>query len=137
MAEALLHDGYCYKYDLSIPLTVFDELVQDMAKHLGKDAKRVCGYGHLGDGNIHLNITSEKFSESLHKKIEPFVYQWVKNKRGSVSAEHGVGFKKRDYLHYSKPNEAITLMSEIKKLLDPKGILNPYKVLPDVIPKTH
>ncbi|CAL8110447.1 unnamed protein product [Orchesella dallaii] len=131
MAEALLKDGYCYKYDLSIPLTVFDELVQDMRTQLGEGAKRVCGYGHLGDSNIHLNITSETFDKSLHNKIEPFVYEWVAKHNGSISAEHGVGFKKRDYLHYSKPNEAIGIMREIKNLLDPKGILNPYKVLPD------
>lgn len=130
IAEALLHDGYCYKYDLSIPLKVFDELVQEMRQQLGAGAKRVCGYGHLGDGNIHLNITSEKFDKSLHNKIEPFVYEWVANQNGSVSAEHGIGFKKRDYLHYSKSNEAIEIMAKIKQILDPKGILNPYKVLP-------
>lgn len=108
-----------------------------MTTQLGQDAKRVCGYGHLGDGNIHLNITSEKFDKSLHNKIEPFVYEWVAKHNGSISAEHGIGFKKRDYLHYSKPNEAIAIMSEIKKLFDPKGILNPYKVLPNVIQKTR
>lgn len=110
---------------------MFDELVKDMASHLGSGAIRVCGYGHLGDSNIHLNITSEQFSPELHSKIEPFVYEWVAKHKGSISAEHGVGFKKRDYLHYSKPNEAIEIMARIKKLLDPKGILNPYKVLPD------
>lgn len=106
-----------------------------MTVHLGTQAKRVCGYGHLGDSNIHLNITSEKFEKSLQNKIEPFVYEWVAKHNGSVSAEHGIGFKKRDYLHYSKTNEAIGIMSEIKKLFDPKGILNPYKVLPENIPR--
>jgi len=48
IAESLMQDGYVYKYDLSIPLTSFDTLVEEMRKQLGRDATRVCGYGHLG-----------------------------------------------------------------------------------------
>jgi D-2-hydroxyglutarate dehydrogenase len=63
-------------------------------------------------------------------KIEPFVYEWTAACKGSVSAEHGLGLMKPQALHYSKSEEAIHLMEGFKKLLDPKGILNPYKVLP-------
>lgn len=63
--------------------------------------------------------------------IEPAVYEWTSKVNGSISAEHGLGFKKRNYIHFSKSSGAITLMKQMKNLLDPNGILNPYKVLPD------
>ena len=50
LAEALMHDGYCYKYDVSLPLSSFYHLVEDMRVHLGDNAKRVVGFGHVGDG---------------------------------------------------------------------------------------
>lgn len=83
-----------------------------------------------GDGNLHLNVTAETFSASLLGTLEPYVYEWTAGHRGSVSAEHGLGFKKKDVLGYSKPPEALQLMRQLKALLDPKGILNPYKMLP-------
>lgn len=84
-----------------------------------------------GDGNLHLNITSEAYDFTLLKKIEPFVYEWVSREHGSVSAEHGLGFKKRGYIGFSKSESSIEWMYQIKKLFDPNNILNPYKVLPD------
>jgi len=125
-----MHDGYVYKYDLSIPLTTFEDLVQDIKNHLGPDVKRVCGYGHLGDSNIHLNITTEQYDKVITEKIEPFVYEWVSKRNGSVSAEHGLGFKKRSFISYSKSAEAVSMMHKLKTLFDPNNILNPYKVLP-------
>ncbi|XP_058521230.1 D-2-hydroxyglutarate dehydrogenase, mitochondrial isoform X2 [Ochotona princeps] len=83
-----------------------------------------------GDGNLHLNVTAEAFSASLLGALEPYVYAWTAEQRGSVSAEHGLGFKKRDVLGYSKPSAAVQLMRQLKLLLDPRGILNPYKTLP-------
>lgn len=88
-------------------------------------------YKILGDGNIHLNITSEQYDKHVVQQIEPFVYEWVAKHRGSISAEHGLGFKKKDYISYSKPVAAISLMRQMKKIFDPNNILNPYKVLPD------
>lgn len=84
-----------------------------------------------GDGNLHLNITSPAKDPALFADIEPFVYEWTAKHRGSISAEHGLGLKKRNYIYYSKPSQAVALMGQIKALLDPKGILNPYKTLPD------
>ena len=75
-------------------------------------------------------MTSEAFSPSVLGTLEPYVYEWTAEQRGSVSAEHGLGFKKRGVLGYSKPPEALRLMRQLKALLDPKGILNPYKTLP-------
>jgi D-2-hydroxyglutarate dehydrogenase len=91
----------------------------------------VMGYGHLGDGNLHLNVSSPTgYHPALLKLIEPFVYEFTANARGSVSAEHGVGAMKPNELSYSKPENAIEIMRGVKTMLDPRGILNPYKVLP-------
>ncbi|XP_045414721.1 D-2-hydroxyglutarate dehydrogenase, mitochondrial isoform X3 [Lemur catta] len=130
ITEALSLDGYVYKYDLSLPVERLYDLVTSLRARLGPRAKHVVGYGHLGDGNLHLNVTAEAFSEPLLAALEPHVYEWTAAQRGSVSAEHGVGFKKRDALGYSKPPTALRLMCQLKALLDPKGILNPYKTLP-------
>ncbi|XP_027685400.1 D-2-hydroxyglutarate dehydrogenase, mitochondrial isoform X3 [Lepidochelys kempii] len=130
ITEALTHDGCVYKYDISLPVERLYDLVIDTRARLGKTAKNVVGYGHLGDGNLHLNITAESYSHSLLNAIEPFVYKWTAQYNGSISAEHGLGFKKKHYIQYSKPQEAVLLMQQVKAMLDPKGILNPYKTLP-------
>ncbi|XP_030631201.1 D-2-hydroxyglutarate dehydrogenase, mitochondrial [Chanos chanos] len=131
ITEALTHDGYTYKYDISLPVEKIYQLVTDMREHLGDRAKNVVGYGHVGDGNLHLNITSPSKDPSLLAAIEPYVYEWTSSCQGSISAEHGLGLKKRNYIYYSKSSEAVGLMGDIKAMLDPKGILNPYKTLPD------
>ncbi|XP_034015920.1 D-2-hydroxyglutarate dehydrogenase, mitochondrial isoform X2 [Thalassophryne amazonica] len=129
--EALTHDGFTYKYDISLPVEQIYQMVTDMRKHLGGRAKSIVGYGHVGDGNLHLNITSPAKDPTLLAAIEPFVFEWTTACRGSISAEHGLGLKKRNYIYYSKPKQAVALMGNIKAMLDPKGILNPYKTLPD------
>ena len=84
----------------------------------------------MGDGNLHLNVTSPRYDEKLLKLIEPFVYEWTRQNSGSISAEHGLGLRKRDYIYYSKSKQSVELMKKFKTLLDPKLILNPYKTLP-------
>ncbi|XP_069692075.1 D-2-hydroxyglutarate dehydrogenase, mitochondrial isoform X1 [Periplaneta americana] len=131
ITEGLLHDGYVYKYDISLPHASFYAIIPELQTRLPKDkVGRICGYGHVGDGNLHLNITSPEFDHSILDIIEPFVFEWTSKLKGSVSAEHGIGFKKTQYIHYSKSKSSLDLMVNIKKLMDPKGILNPYKVLP-------
>ncbi|CAG5136549.1 unnamed protein product [Candidula unifasciata] len=129
--EALMFDGYCYKYDISLPLSVFYQLVEDMRARLKDRVIRVVAYGHVGDGNLHLNITAKEYNEETMALIEPFIYDWVAKYRGSVSAEHGLGFKKKNFIYHSKTPTAVALMALIKKTVDPKGIMNPYKLFPD------
>ncbi|XP_077297507.1 D-2-hydroxyglutaric acid dehydrogenase isoform X2 [Arctopsyche grandis] len=128
--QAILYDGYVLKYDISLPLKDYYSIVPIMREKLGSDAVRICGYGHIGDGNIHVNIAIKEFSQEIIKKIEPYIYEYTSNLKGSVSAEHGIGFRKPNYIHYSKSNACLGLMKSLKNLMDPKGILNPYKVLP-------
>lgn len=58
------------------------------------------------------------------------MYEWTSRHHGSISAEHGLGFKKKDHIYYSKSREAVQIMQKIKHMLDPKGIMNPYKTIP-------
>ncbi|XP_028554892.1 probable D-2-hydroxyglutarate dehydrogenase, mitochondrial isoform X1 [Dendrobium catenatum] len=129
LSEATAKAGAVYKYDLSLPVDKLYSIVEEMRARLGNIAK-VIGYGHLGDGNLHLNISTTHYDEKILAQIEPFVYEWTAHHRGSISAEHGLGLMKAEKIHYSKSEEAVKVMASIKKLLDPKGILNPYKVLP-------
>ncbi|CAE8621263.1 unnamed protein product [Polarella glacialis] len=132
ITEALLHDGYVYKYDVSLPLRdlygAVEATRERLAGHPG--VTRVVGFGHVGDGNLHLNITSPQYEEAIADLLEPWLWEQVAAARGSISAEHGVGFKKRDVLGYSKSPEALSLMRQLKDTMDPKGILNPYKTVP-------
>jgi FAD/FMN-containing dehydrogenase len=92
----------------------------------------ICNWGHAVDGNLHLNIvTIGKFDEDSNLKavIEPFIYSAVRKRSGSISAEHGMGQSKRKY--GQKDVEVATWMGRMKYFFDPRGILNPGKVLPD------
>jgi D-2-hydroxyglutarate dehydrogenase len=149
VTEALNRRGAVYKYDLSIPLPAMYALVDEMrARFAGAvPGALVAGFGHVGDGNLHLNISVPRGSDSASSTssssdsgnsaddpvlalIEPFVYEWTAAHRGSISAEHGLGAMKAGVIGYSKPPAAVALMARLKRLLDPAGILNPYKVLP-------
>lgn len=129
ISEGLLHDGSVLKYDISLPIQKYYDIVEDFKARLDGLAFRVCGYGHVGDGNLHLNITSKEYNPELTKKIEPYVYEYTQKNRGSISAEHGLGLMKANCIHYSKNDVTVGLMQQTKKMFDPKGILNPYKTV--------
>ncbi|EFJ45502.1 hypothetical protein VOLCADRAFT_63840 [Volvox carteri f. nagariensis] len=136
ISEALVRRGAVYKYDVSLPTAVMYDLVEVMRSRLaaggyGSDAGvLVVGYGHIGDGNLHLNISAPRYDDALLSLIEPFVYEYVSRHNGSISAEHGIGLMKAQCLSYSKGAVAVELMRRIKEVVDPVGIMNPYKVLP-------
>ncbi|KKY23703.1 putative d-lactate dehydrogenase 2 [Phaeomoniella chlamydospora] len=141
ITEAIGHQGGTYKYDLSIPITKLYDLVLETRSRL-KDlglthptdpsypAIDVVGYGHMGDSNLHLNIPVRRYDKKVEKALEPWVYEWIQGVKGSISAEHGVGLAKREFLGYSRNEQSIELMKKLKAVFDPKGILMPYKYLP-------
>ena len=144
ITEAIGHFGGTYKYDLSIPLSDLYLLVEETRERLrtmglshptdeSYPAIDAVGYGHMGDSNLHLNVPVRRYDKSVEKALEPWVYEWIQKRKGSISAEHGLGLAKRDYLGYSRDEGSIELMRRIKGLFDPKGILLPYKYLPEVI----
>lgn len=137
--EASQAGGGVYKYDVSLPLSDLYGLV-DAARERLIDAGLLgtteefpvidaVGYGHIGDGNLHLNVAVRRYEKSVEKVLEPFVYEWVSSKKGSISAEHGLGFQKKNYIGYSKSEPEIEMMKQLKQLYDPSGIMNPYKYI--------
>lgn len=127
--ECLGHWGGVYKYDLSIPLPELYKLVEDTRERLisaglvGDDENHpvvgVVGYGHMGDSNLHLNVATRRFDKEVEKKLEPFVYEWIAKRNGSISAEHGLGLAKKAFIGYSRSETMIRLMKQIKDLYDP------------------
>jgi FAD/FMN-containing dehydrogenase len=85
-------------------------------------------FGHLGDGNLHLIPGVGDGSPEAHRAVEEIIYGALRRRDGSVSAEHGIGLEKRDYLSYSRNADEIQLMRSLKKAFDPKNILNPGKI---------
>lgn len=133
--EASQVGGGVYKYDVSLPLDHLYELTNAARARLieagllgeGKPVIDAVGYGHVGDGNLHLNVAVRHYDKAVEKCLEPFVYEWVSDKNGSISAEHGLGFQKKNYIGYSKSDIEIQLIKQLKGIYDPKAILNPYK----------
>jgi len=130
IAEGLTHDGYCYKYDISLPHDVMYGFVERCRERMAKLAITTVGYGHIGDSNLHLNVTSPEYSEEIVRLLEPWLQEETAKVKGSVSAEHGLGFKKKDQIYFSKSAEAVQQMQLLKRAFDPKSILNPYKTIP-------
>ncbi|OAD59077.1 D-2-hydroxyglutarate dehydrogenase, mitochondrial [Eufriesea mexicana] len=130
ISEAILREGYVFKYDISIPLPHFYKVIEVLRERL-RDPRiiRISGYGHLGDGNIHVQVSIPSYEPEIASQLQPFIFEYVSSLRGSVSAEHGIGFTKTKYLHMSRSSSEIELMHELKRMMDPNGILNPYKVL--------
>ncbi len=132
ITESLGTLGPVYKYDVSIPLKELYQMVEDTrarvdaAGLLGDTdehpVRDVVGYGHMGDSNLHLNVSTRRYDERVEKILEPFVYEWISKRQGSISAEHGLGLAKKNYIGYSRSETMIGLMKQIKKLYDPVSI---------------
>ncbi|KAF9886760.1 hypothetical protein FE257_011137 [Aspergillus nanangensis] len=139
ITEALSHLGGTYKYDVSIPLPELYQLVEDCKARLTKmgfvgdddsfPVRAVVGYGHMGDSNLHLNIAVRQYNKEVEKAIEPWVYEWIQKRNGSISAEHGLGLAKKEFIGYSQNDTMVKLMKQLKGLYDPNGIMNPYKYI--------
>ena len=112
-----------------------DDYVEEVRQQLTErwPASRMVVFGHLGDGNIHLVLTVGSLEETEVHAVETIVYEALGRRQGVISAEHGIGLEKREYLQHSRSAEEIELMKTIKQALDPRGILNPGKIF--VLPK--
>ncbi|MCY4142309.1 MAG: FAD-binding oxidoreductase [Gammaproteobacteria bacterium] len=129
--------GYVpYKNDVSVRISQVPEFLDDidgLVKEHYPDLE-VCWFGHIGDGNLHLNILKppeldiNEFQERC-RAINPLLFKQIQRRGGSISAEHGVGLLKRDYLEFSRETSEIDAMREIKHVFDPNGIMNPGKLL--------
>ncbi|WP_374415443.1 FAD-binding oxidoreductase [Ectopseudomonas oleovorans] len=124
-----------YKNDISVTVSQVPAFLKDIDAIVEANYPdfEVVWFGHIGDGNLHLNILKP---DNLSKDeffakcavVNQWVFETVQKYNGSISAEHGVGMTKRDYLHYSRSPEEIACMKAIKAVFDPNGIMNPGKI---------
>jgi FAD/FMN-containing dehydrogenase len=136
ISESLSATGLPHKNDIALPIAAlgaFCAELEDTFARAWPDFE-ICLFGHIGDGNLHVNVMKpddmdkQEFLRHAHE-ADRAMMELVRRHRGSVSAEHGIGLLKKDWLGYSRSEEEIMLMRALKATLDPAGILNPGKVL--------
>lgn len=136
MSDMQKHEGGSIKHDISVPVALVPQFLDELypAVEAFMPGARPCPFGHLGDGNIHANISQpvgmdkQAFLDRWYEMNE-VVHAIAARMNGSISAEHGIGTLKRDLLPAVKNPVAMQVMRALKDTLDPKGILNPGKVL--------
>ncbi len=131
--QYFIHHGY--KWDVSVPISRMADFIaqiEDIARDKAPEAA-LCISGHIGDGNIHLDIFPEipkgpEF-DALGHILLPLVDQLIWSMGGSIVAEHGVGSEFTDRMRQQKPAVEYAMMQGVKAMLDPKGLMNPGKLL--------
>ena len=124
-----------YKNDIALRISHITPFLEEMKALLNTHYPDfpVVWFGHLGDGNLHINILKpenwdrENFIREC-EKVNPLLFSLVKKFNGTISAEHGIGLSKKPYLHYSRSKEEIDYMKQIKHIFDPGNIINPGKI---------
>ncbi len=125
-----------YKNDIAVSISKVPDFMTDLDSLLKSSYPtwEVVWFGHIGDGNLHINIlrpegmSKESFVTEC-RKVDVMIFDIIKKHHGSISAEHGVGLTKKSFLNFTRSETEIQLMRSIKKLFDPNNIINPGKVI--------
>lgn len=135
ISDTLSSNYTIHKNDISVPVAEVVSFMKELNGLMSKTFPSVelVVFGHLGDGNLHLNwLKPDNHSVDEFKKIckqgDDSIFSLVRKFNGSISAEHGVGLLKKDYLQYSRTSTELSLMRQIKATFDPIGIFNPGKI---------
>ncbi|MFB2565589.1 FAD-binding oxidoreductase [Rhizobium sp. IMFF44] len=136
MSDAQKPEGGSIKHDVSVPVAQIPQFMAEAEKAVvaAMPGARVCAFGHMGDGNIHYNISQPVGADKAEfigrwREMNKIVHGLVLQHGGSISAEHGIGQLKRDELASIRSDIEMDLMRRIKTAFDPAGIMNPGKVL--------
>lgn len=136
LPEAQKLYGASVKHDISVPVSRIPAFMAEAAAaaEAAVDGVRVCAFGHVGDGNLHYNMSQPVGGDgdsflARESELNAIVHDTAARHGGSISAEHGIGQLKREALAHYKPDIAIELMRRIKAALDPDNLMNPGKVL--------
>ncbi|MGE0787915.1 MAG: FAD-binding oxidoreductase [Sandaracinaceae bacterium] len=141
ISESLSATGLPHKNDIALPIAALEGFCSDLEAlfEARYPAFEICLFGHIGDGNLHVNVMKPdamdepEFLARVHDADEA-MFALVRRHGGSVSAEHGIGLLKREWIGYTRSPAELALMKKLKAVFDPNGILNPGKVLPDSAP---
>jgi len=135
ISESLSATGLPHKNDVALPIARLEAFTAELgsvfaARYPGWE---IAVFGHVGDGNLHINVMKPDDLDKAAflaktKEADLELFRLVQAHGGSISAEHGIGLLKKPYLHYTRTEAEISIMREMKRVLDPKGILNPGKV---------
>lgn len=136
ISESLSATGMPHKNDIALPIASLDAFVAELDEIFTKEwpSFEICLFGHIGDGNLHVNVMKpddmpkDEFLAHAHAS-DAAMFELVRRHRGSISAEHGVGLLKKDFLGYSRSPAELEMLRAIKRTLDPEGLLNPGKIL--------
>jgi FAD/FMN-containing dehydrogenase len=136
ISESLSATGLPHKNDISLPVAGLEGFCAELDALFASSYPdwEICLFGHIGDGNLHVNVMKPDGMDkaAFHAKTseaDHAMFTLVKKHAGSISAEHGIGLLKKPYLGYSRTPDEMALLRTIKLALDPKGILNPGKIL--------
>jgi FAD/FMN-containing dehydrogenase len=136
LSESLSSTGVPHKNDVSLPVASLEPFCVELdALFTARYASwEVVLYGHIGDGNLHINVMKPDAMDKAEfyrqaKEADHSMFELVRKYRGSVSAEHGIGLLKKDYLSYSRAPGELSLLRALKRTLDPNDILNPGKLI--------
>jgi len=136
ISEAQNHEGPSLKHDVTVPVSDLPAFVErtDAALRQAVPGIRLVTYGHVGDGNLHYNLSKPAGSDDAAfaaraDELARVVYDSVAGFGGSISAEHGLGQSKRETVRDYKSAVELSLMAQVKGLLDPTGLMNPGKVV--------
>lgn len=128
--EHLFSLGPIFMFDVSLPISNMEEYVAEVKEelHLKWPEHHCIVWGHLGDSNLHLWITTGHNSAEDQSRVESIVYDPLVDIGGSVSAEHGIGLEKKGYLGMTRTGTEIAIMRQLKRTLDPQNTLNPGRI---------
>lgn len=132
--EAITEAGPCYHFDISLPLADIEDFVTAMNAEAERLGFRPLTIGHLGDGNLHYALAGAEAREWADLPLQDakdFAFSLLKQLNGSFSAEHGIGQSKLAVMSALKEPSQLALMRAVKAALDPQGIMNPGKLIPD------
>ena len=136
MVEAQIPEGGSIKHDVSVPVSRVADFIEAADEAVARTipGARPCPFGHVGDGNIHYNVSQPLGADkqaylARWEELNAAVHDIVHALDGSVSAEHGVGRLKVEEITHYKPAPEIEMMRAVKRALDPEGLMNPGKVV--------
>jgi FAD/FMN-containing dehydrogenase len=118
-------------FDVSLPIADMAAYVETVQRELRAawPGVRSWVFGHMGDGNLHIVVSPDGLPADARPRIERIVYAPLEAIGGAISAEHGVGLEKKPWLPISRSPQEIELMRVVKRALDPRGILNPGRIV--------